>query len=830
MQNFILFLIFCCIPFVIKAQEITGYVTDTEGDPLPFASVYIEGTSKGTSTNLEGYFSLKIDRGQHVLVVRFVGYRTFRQAIEMDGEAIELEVTLESSALEIDEIVVRASDEDPAFQIIRNAMERRNHYLNHIEKQKSSVYIKGTYYLTEKPESVFGVRITEGFETLGARDSLENPIVYLAETESFYYKMNPNHRREVVKSTQVSGDSRGVTFNSALLMDINLYRSNVEIVSTLKSPIGQGAFTYYDYRLEGTTMGDDGSLLYAIRLLPKNPHGPVFGGLIYIRDSSWNIVEADMWVTGRSVQNQFVDTIAVRQIHIPLEDDKWVLFQQNLDITASLMGFTISGGFTAVFSDYDLNPDIDRNFFRSEIIGFGEEFNQRSVEYWDSIRPIPLIEQEQWDYRFKDSLEQVRSDPHRIDSLDRRYNRPRLVNLITGYNFRKRNKDISGKIYSPLSDLYFNTVQGTHISLRGEVTKGNAFKKNDELKLEGLVNYGFSEEQFRGQGSLRYQFNKIDRSTLTLSGGSKVAQFNETQPVSEFANSLYSLFLGRNYAKYYQKRYLRLQFSSRPARWISGQMSLEYADRSTLVNTSDYSFRSDPKYTPNQPILDDGFVMDDHRAWTGRLRLNFHPQARYVSFPEQRVYTSVGNWPQMSVGVDAGFYPEGDETAFVRLFSEISYNRSMGVWGRSTIWLNGGLALSDEENFEFVDYKHFWGNRANFGFSADYPRRFFNIDHYLHSTAGNFLQIHYSHNFEGEIMRRIPLIRYLQSQLITGYKMLHTEEGVLLQELHAGLGNLGFGIFRVLRVDVAFSFDRSEYRGSHFSLGINIPVNRPWYR
>ncbi|WP_366448921.1 carboxypeptidase-like regulatory domain-containing protein, partial [Cecembia sp.] len=58
-MNFLLIFIatvFCFYPVV--GQNLSGEVVDNEGEPLSFASVYVEGTSTGTSTNLQGQFTL----------------------------------------------------------------------------------------------------------------------------------------------------------------------------------------------------------------------------------------------------------------------------------------------------------------------------------------------------------------------------------------------------------------------------------------------------------------------------------------------------------------------------------------------------------------------------------------------------------------------------------------------------------------------------------------------------------------------------------------------------------------------------------------------------
>ena len=53
-------LFFCAflLPLSIIAQTITGKVTDTNGEAISFATVVEEGTSNGTTSDMDGNFSL----------------------------------------------------------------------------------------------------------------------------------------------------------------------------------------------------------------------------------------------------------------------------------------------------------------------------------------------------------------------------------------------------------------------------------------------------------------------------------------------------------------------------------------------------------------------------------------------------------------------------------------------------------------------------------------------------------------------------------------------------------------------------------------------------
>ncbi|WP_188746313.1 SusC/RagA family TonB-linked outer membrane protein [Parapedobacter defluvii] len=104
-----LLLLFCLMNLVqpcLFAQELSirGAVVDSiTGSPLQGVSVLIEGTSNGSSSNIEGKYELTVPRGDMVLVFSYVGYQT--KKIPIAGRR-EINVALASDGASLDEVVV----------------------------------------------------------------------------------------------------------------------------------------------------------------------------------------------------------------------------------------------------------------------------------------------------------------------------------------------------------------------------------------------------------------------------------------------------------------------------------------------------------------------------------------------------------------------------------------------------------------------------------------------------------------------------------------------------------------------------------------------------
>lgn len=81
---------------------ITGKVLDENGEPLPGATVTLEGSTSGTVTDVDGNFSIEVNEGG-ILMVSFIGYKTKRISINNQSQII-IPMELDESSLE--EVVV----------------------------------------------------------------------------------------------------------------------------------------------------------------------------------------------------------------------------------------------------------------------------------------------------------------------------------------------------------------------------------------------------------------------------------------------------------------------------------------------------------------------------------------------------------------------------------------------------------------------------------------------------------------------------------------------------------------------------------------------------
>src|SRR5215212_734641 len=98
--TFLLLSVALAVP-VAAQRRVSGRITDqNNGQPLPGASVQIQGTRFGTSAGDSGTFALQVPDGAITLVVRRIGYQR-SEIILPPGEA-RLDVSLRRDVLQLE--------------------------------------------------------------------------------------------------------------------------------------------------------------------------------------------------------------------------------------------------------------------------------------------------------------------------------------------------------------------------------------------------------------------------------------------------------------------------------------------------------------------------------------------------------------------------------------------------------------------------------------------------------------------------------------------------------------------------------------------------------
>ncbi len=113
----LLVLVFLCLPFFTMAQEVTGTVTSSEDNqPLPGVNILVKGTTKGTTTDFDGNFSIEVSGFPVTLVASYIGFASKEVVVRSAGSiAIVLDegVALDEVVMVGSRAVPRSSTDTP---------------------------------------------------------------------------------------------------------------------------------------------------------------------------------------------------------------------------------------------------------------------------------------------------------------------------------------------------------------------------------------------------------------------------------------------------------------------------------------------------------------------------------------------------------------------------------------------------------------------------------------------------------------------------------------------------------------------------------------------
>tara|TARA_Y100000766_G_C18910436_1_gene608103 strand:- start:1077 stop:4184 length:3108 start_codon:yes stop_codon:yes gene_type:complete len=97
------FLTLFSLIFTAQSSVVTGLVIDENKEGMPGVTVKIDGMSSGTTTNLDGKYSINIENDSVRLIFSFIGYRD--QAVDVNGQS-NIDIQLQLATKSLDEVVV----------------------------------------------------------------------------------------------------------------------------------------------------------------------------------------------------------------------------------------------------------------------------------------------------------------------------------------------------------------------------------------------------------------------------------------------------------------------------------------------------------------------------------------------------------------------------------------------------------------------------------------------------------------------------------------------------------------------------------------------------
>lgn len=812
----IIFFIF--ISIISTAQEVSGVVTDDNGALLPNASIIVQGTTHGTNANSEGEFILRFrNPGKYTLICQHVGYKRDLRTITITDKDVIQNFSLTQIDFTMQEIVIR-SGENPANEIIRKTIEQRSFYAKQLDKFTCEVYTKGILRLRDYPKKILGQKLD-----FGDGDTSKQKIIYLSETISSYAVEKPNNSKIIVHSSKVSGQGG---YGLSAPQYFSIYNNIVSIGSGLNprgfiSPIAENATNYYRYKYVGAFF-EDGIQINRILVTPKRKYEPLFSGYINIVEDDWRIHSLKL-ILKKESQMELLDSLILEQIYVPATKDVWVIQSQIIYPYVKLFSVDAHGSFLNIYTKFNSAPEFGKKYFDNTILVYTDSSSRKTESFWDETRPMKLLDEEENDYRRKDSLEQLSMNPSYLDSIDRGNNKfsiPRF--LILGQTFKKESKK-SSYSFRPLTELVsYNIVEGLVLDFSTTISKRiDTIVGRKSFRVTPHIRYGFTNKHLNMYISSSYIFGDKYVSSLILSGGKRVFQFNNLSPIGVRGNSMASLIGRRNLLKLYEAWYLRGSFNKGIGNGLTFSTGFEFQDRFPLENRTDYSWNSKTgrAFTPNYPteLINENFKR--HQAMSLNFAMTWQPRAQYIEVPGQKI--NIGSkWPTMTLLYTRTFHNMfGSDVDYSKWRFSMTDIMNAKLYGLFNYRISFGGFIGNQI-VQVPDYQHFNGNISRI--ATPYLNSFQILPIYEFSNTSHFYALmHVEHHFNGFLTNKIPGFKKLNWYLVGGANAFHYSKTDYM-ELFLGLEN----ILKQLRIDYYWSFKDGKKFDTNFRLGITTRIGR----
>ena len=511
--------------FLSHAQSFTsasGIVKDSiTGEPLPFVSVYFDGSTIGAMTDDNGTFTLQNNQDYTKLAAASLGYDTKFIDLKPGKKNDNLEVLLKPTAFEISEVVVKPKREkytrkdNPAVELIKKVIAHKND--NRIEAKpeyQTEVYEKLSLSLDNFNPNLDKNKFLKKFKFIkNYLDTSEfngKPILTVSVRENlsdFYYRKSPKAEKTIVRAKRMQGidktldDGGGITSNlEEIFKSINIFDNNIPIllnrfVSPLSSTL---ATTYYHYYIMDT-LDVGGDKCVDLAFVPANSESYGFTGRLYITLDGNYAVKKVLLNTPANINLNWVDKLRIEQEFKQMPDSTWVLDQEN-----TFVNFYVVKGTQQLYAhqlrnydNYNFNvQNADSVFGLLGALHVLPEATAQPDTFWTHNRPIPLKEKED---ALKDLLGQLRKVPA-FNAIIKT-----AEILITGYIPTANDKKVTKFDFGPMNTTFSaNHLEGFRMRVGGMTTAN----LNPYWFASGYLAYGTNDRKIKYNLKLTHSFTK----------------------------------------------------------------------------------------------------------------------------------------------------------------------------------------------------------------------------------------------------------------------------------------------------------------------------------
>lgn len=811
MQKFSILVIFILFNLYSFAGYIKGTVKDSNGESIPYASVYVKNSTFGVATDTRGQYFLELKPGIYTIVYSFVGCETFEKEVVINhNSALLINVVLKPSVNMVKEVVIQSDYKDWTSEVMKNVRNNRKFYLDKIESYKCRTYLK-----TSIEKESLKVEKTDSItkDTLKAKDMkehLKKEKMNLIESISETNFANPSKYKEVIlahhdyaetkgeggKSASISisygeediipetrfEDNPYILYNDVASVEFNFYKNLIDFPSITQkpilSPIAANSALSYKYKFVESFYENDRKI-HKFHIEPIFKSEPLFSGEIYIEDSTWALTAVDLELDKAVIL--FCRDFKIIQNYEEIDTACFLPVRREISYTIKEGKSLIYGSTRVDHSNYEINIDFPDKFFNNEIKTFDVYAFDKDSVFWNAHRPITLKENELDFIEKTDSLKAYYTSEEYYTKIDSSFNAINWWFWLQGVGHRNRIKGTEWYISGLVEQINPLGIGGYRHKLPGYFQK--EFNNNYLLETRGFVDYGFRNKDIKGKISvgLTYVPLKFVRTTITIGDFYEMINNNA---------SFEQAFSRSNYAR---NKTFSIAQRMEIVNGLFGELTFDFSDQIPITNIdlsdwSTYLFgdlnnpETFERYTKSELRLDLKYRFNQKYIIKGNKKYIIGTE-----FPELRFIYRKGIPNLFNSEVDFDYIEFGakDEMQMAR-FGSTSWDVQAGTF-------------TNKNNLRLLEYKYFRGSDRIF-FSD--PVRSFQLLGTSLNTRNEFFRANFIHHFEGAILNKIPLFSRMHLSLAGGAGILMIkDQNFSHAEMFAGVEK----IFRIKKQLFRFS-------------------------
>jgi hypothetical protein len=348
----LLFLLFTFASYLAEAQILKGKITSESGDPIQYATVYIQELKQGTTANTKGDYEIKLPLGKYLVIYQSLGFSPVYLNITLSDQTIIKDVILPVQLYEIPEVRISATGEDPAIIIMRKAIGLAPYYLNNISYYKANVYLKGNLLFNRIPrllQKSMKIEASNGSGSSKSTTTIKEGDSFFMESYNEIEFTAPDKYFQKVISINSTFPDQGNEISPMDFIQASFYQP--VLANLAISPLSPQAFSHYNFKYMGASLQGN-NVVNKIEVRPKRKSQQLFEGTIYIIEDLWCLHSVDL------TNDNIAGKIRIQQLYIPVQDDIWMPVSHKFEINIGIIGLKADVQYGSSVKYLDVKPNL----------------------------------------------------------------------------------------------------------------------------------------------------------------------------------------------------------------------------------------------------------------------------------------------------------------------------------------------------------------------------------------------------------------------------------------------------------------------------------------